>query len=212
MSSKLQILLADDHPLFLAGVKNALQQFEILDVVAECNNGQQVLETLQQQVVDVAVLDLNMPFLNGAEVAAHIHLQHPGVKVVFLTMYQPPDFRLVRQKYPHALGYVLKNSGSEVLFEAITAAGRGVAYLDPRMKVTMPVREEDMPLTDIRLSKREKEIIRLIVLGKTNKEIADALFVSELTIKTHRKNIYHKMEVHNLGLLILKVQKLGILQ
>lgn len=211
MSEKIKVLLADDHPMFIAGVKNALQQYDNLDIVAECTDGRQVLTLLQEQPVDVAVLDVNMPEAGGVEVARIIQQQFPDTGVVFLTMYQPAEINPVSFRHPYALGYVLKNSGSEVLYQAILKASTGERFLDPRLSAIVGAEQSAHCAETIKLSNREKEIIKAIMLGKTNKEIGDALFVSELTVKTHRKNIYNKLSVNNTSMLILKVQQMGIL-
>lgn len=211
MSEKIKVLLADDHPMFIAGVKNALQQYDNLEIVAECTDGRQVLALLHKQPVDVAVLDVNMPEASGVEVARIIQQQFPDTGVVFLTMYQPAEINPVSFRHPYALGYVLKNSGSEVLYQAILKAGAGERFLDPRLSAIVGAEQSTHRAETIKLSNREKEIIKSIMLGKTNKEIGDALFVSELTVKTHRKNIYNKLSVNNTSMLILKVQQMGIL-
>lgn len=203
-------MLADDHPMFLEGVSNALRQFAQLQVVAECTDGHSVEAYLRKHPVDVAVLDINMPGPNGIELCRSIRQHYPHTKVVFLTMHLPSAVGNEVFFLPYTHGYVLKNSGSQVLFQAITAAFHGQQYVDPKLQETFLAPENGAPPAGIRLSSREKQIIRLIIEGKGNKEIAGELFLSELTVKTHRKNVYQKLDVNNVAGLLQAVRKLGI--
>lgn len=210
MKQLIKLLLADDHPMFLEGVKNALQKFEHLQVVAECTDGDAVEKYISQYPVDVAVLDVNMPVKNGLVLAKLIRKEFPHVKIVFLTMYHPAALSTESLYSPYTQGYVLKNSGSDVLRQAIEAAHAGKVYLDPKLKDILQLPPTDFLPSSIKLSSREKEIIKLILQGKGNREMAEQLYISELTIKTHRKNIYNKLEVKNVAELMQAVSKLGI--
>ena len=203
------MLLADDHPMFLEGVRNALSTFEDIDLVALCTDGDKVLETIKGVPVDVAVLDINMPLQNGIALAKIIRNEYTHIKVVFLTMYHPSILgNEVTSNY--ALGYVLKNSGSEVLYAAIQSAFKGQRYTDPKLKEAMPAEAQEIFPEAIKLSQREKEIIKLVVEGKGSKEIADILFLSELTIQTHRKNINRKLGVNNVPALLVRIRGLDL--
>lgn len=210
MNQQIKVLLADDHPMFIEGVKNALGKFEHIQVVAECTDGDAVIGYIMNEPVDVAILDVNMPGRNGMDLAMQIHREYAHIKVVFLTMYHPSAIGPEMLGSPYIDGYVLKNSGSLVLCEAIDAVYKGERYLDPKLKdiIELPLRDR-LPST-VKLSNREKEIIRLISEGMGNKEIAQKLFLSELTIKTHRKNIYQKLDVNNVGGLLQKVRGLDL--
>jgi DNA-binding NarL/FixJ family response regulator len=210
MKQRIKLLLADDHPMFLEGVRNALQQFDHLQIVAECTDGDAVEDYISQHPVDVAVLDVNMPGKNGIVLSKIIRKDYPHTKVVFLTMYHPGALAKENLYSPFAHGYVLKNSGSAVLCEAIESAYSGTTYLDPRLKDLVQLPPTDFIPTNIKLSSREKEIIKLVLQGKGNREIAEKLFLSELTIKTHRKNINQKLEVKNAVELVQTVNRLGI--
>jgi DNA-binding NarL/FixJ family response regulator len=158
----------------------------------------------------VAVLDVNMPGRTGLELARLIRKEYPHVKVVFLTMYHPAALTAEALYSPFTQGYVLKNSGSHILCEAVEAAYGGQVYLDPKLKDVIQLPPADFLPSPIKLSSREKEIIKLILQGKGNREMAEQLFISELTIKTHRKNIYNKLEVKNVAELIQVVNKKGV--
>jgi len=210
MKQLIKLLLADDHPMFLEGVRNALQKFEHLQVVAECTDGHAVETYISQHPVDVAVLDVNMPGKNGLELAKLIRKEYGHIKVVFLTMYHPAALDADALYSPFTNGYVLKNSGSHILCEAIEAAYTGQVYLDPRLKEIVKLPPTEFLPSHIKLSSREKEIIKLVLQGKGNREMAEQLFISELTIKTHRKNIYNKLEVKNVAELIQAINKKGV--
>ncbi len=210
MKQLIKVLIADDHPMFLEGVRNALHQYQHLHIVAECTDGDAVEDFISRQPVDVAVLDVNMPGKNGIELSKIIRKDFPHTRVVFLTMYHPGALAKENLYTPFAHGYVLKNSGSAVLVEAIEAAYGGATYLDPRLKDVVQLPPADFMPSPVKLSSREKEIIRLVLQGKGNREIAEQLFLSELTIKTHRKNINQKLEVKNAMELVQTVNRLGI--
>lgn len=210
MKQLIKLLLADDHPMFLEGVRNALQKFEHLQIVAECTDGDSVEAYLSQHPVDVAVLDVNMPGKNGLELAKLIRNAFPHVKVVFLTMYYPAALATEALYSPFSQGYVLKNSGSNILCAAVEAAYAGQVYLDPKLKDVIELPPIDFLPSSVKLSSREKQIIKLIFQGKGNREMAEDLFISELTIKTHRKNIYTKLEVKNVAELMQVINKKAI--
>jgi DNA-binding NarL/FixJ family response regulator len=210
MKQLIKLLLADDHPMFLEGVRNALQKFEHLQIVAECTDGHAVEAYLSQHPVDVAVLDVNMPGKNGLELAKLIRKEYAHVQVVFLTMYHPAALNTEALYSPFANSYVLKNSGSHILCEAIEATHAGQVYLDPKLKDSIKLPPAGFLPSSVKLSSREKEIIKLILQGKGNREMAEQLFISELTIKTHRKNIYNKLDVKNVAELIGAVNKMGV--
>lgn len=208
MTQRIKVLLADDHPMFLDGVRNALLQFPHIEVIAECTSGEEVLAFIEKHPVDVAVLDVNMPVHNGVGLSKIIYKDYSHIKVIFLTMYHPSAIGngYVHNQFTH--GYVLKNSGSQVLSQAIEAVYAGSRFLDPKLQDYVPREMMDSLTPDPKLSKREKEIIKMIADGKGNKEIAEVLFLSELTIKTHRKNIYQKLAVNNVAALIQKTRNL----
>ena len=209
MTKRIRVLLADDHPMFLDGVGNALSVFEDIVLVAQCTDGAAVLDCINTLPVDVAVLDINMPSLNGIALAKNIKKDFSHIKVVFLTMYHPSALGNDGANASAAMGYVLKNSGSQVLYAAIQSAFKGERYLDPKLKETVSGVNELLP-DSVKLSRREKEIIKLVGEGKGNKEIADTLFLSELTIKTHRKNIYQKLGVNNVAALMVRMRRLDL--
>lgn len=203
------MLLADDHPMFLDGVRNALSTFEDIELVALCTDGDAVLDFIDKVPVDVAVLDINMPLQNGIALAKSIRNEYSHIKVVFLTMYHPSTLGNEGINN-YALGYVLKNSGSQILYAAIQSAFKGQRYIDPKLKDVVPNETHEIFPDAIKLSRREKEIIKLVVEGRGSKEIADILYLSELTIQTHRKNINRKLGVNNVAALMIRIRGLDL--
>lgn len=189
MKQLIKLLLADDHPMFLEGVRNALQKFEHLHIVAECTDGDAVEAFLGQHPVDVAVLDVNIPGKNGLELAKLIRKAYPHVKVVFLTMYHPAALATEALYSPFSQGYVLKNSGSHVLCEAVEAAHAGRVYLDPKLKELVQLPPTDFLPSPVRLSSREKEIIKLILQGRGKlyrvlQQLLDEAIYQQFVLKT----------------------------
>ena len=164
--------------------------------------GDKVMDAVAQFFPDVVLLDVNMPGKNGLDICREIKIKWPNIKTMLLTMYMPSDVGLQAETQP-ADAYVLKNSGSEILLTALTEILSGNRFYDPAIR-TINNHSNDHFANKLKLSSREKEILQLIIAGSSNKEIATTLFLSELTIKTHRKNIMSKMGAHNLAELLRK--------
>jgi DNA-binding NarL/FixJ family response regulator len=162
----------------------------------------EMFSLLRQHPIDFLLLDINLPPYNGLELLTKIKEEYRGLKIMILSMYQPSDIGLNLANFKGD-AYVLKISGKNILEEALEGMKKGELYLDPNIIVAHTF--EDSFTQQLRLTKREKEIISLIAIGKTSKEIAEALFVAELTIKTHRKNIGKKLGTKNVADLILKM-------
>ncbi|HMQ00567.1 MAG TPA: response regulator transcription factor [Cyclobacteriaceae bacterium] len=195
--SKVKVLLADDHAIVLEGLRAVLSTDEDLDVVAELGNGQEVLDYLESNTADVAVLDINMPRMDGLSCAKMIKSKYPQVKVVILTMYSQKSF--VEEIIKIGVeGCLLKNNTGKELTEAIHRVAEGRNYYD-RIKTFVSESEEIAPF---KFSEREIEIIRHLARGCSALEIADKLFISENTVKTHKKNIMRKASVHSTAQLI----------
>lgn len=200
MKKPVRLLLVDDHPFFTEGVANVLKSNSGYTVVGAVDNGLEVLKAIETLEPDVVILDINLPSVNGIELFAQIKQFRPAVKVMMLSMYMPGSIRFD----PFREGvdaYVIKNSGKDVLLEALETLSAGDRFMDPAIQ---PANDHsaDSFVQSLRLSSREKEILRLLKLGFTNRQIAAELYISELTVKTHRKNIMAKLDVRNLAELI----------
>lgn len=194
--------ITDDHVLFAEGLSNIISGSSDLQLSFVAASAPEMFSLLRQHPIDFLLLDINLPPYNGLELLAKIKEEYRGLKIMILSMYQPSDIGLNLANFKGD-AYVLKISGKNILEEALEGMKKGELYLDPNIIVAHTF--EDSFTQQLRLTKREKEIISLIAIGKTSKEIAEALFVAELTIKTHRKNIGKKLGTKNVADLILKM-------
>lgn len=192
-----KILIADDHQLFNDGIKMMLSPEDNLQIVGQVFTGKDVMDAIHRLSPDVVLLDINMPHLNGLDVAAQIMQHHQSVKVIILTMYNDRKFVEDCQKMG-VQGYILKNSGVDEVIMAIEAVVANKKYYDPKLtkSTTANQHTDDFFMKQFQLTKREIEIIGLIGKSYTNEEIADKLFLSIATVKTHRNNINLKLGIN----------------
>jgi DNA-binding NarL/FixJ family response regulator len=199
---KYSIGITDDHLLFAEGISNMITNREDLSLSFVAATVTEMFAFLRQSPVDFLLLDVNLPPFNGLELLPQLKQEHKEMKIMILSMYQPADIGLDLTNFKGD-AYVLKISGKHILEEAFEAMSKGIIYLDPN--IIYQKTQEDAFTQQLRLTKREKEIISLIASGKTSKEIAGLLFLSELTIKTHRKNISEKLGTKNVVNLLSKI-------
>lgn len=202
---KINIGLVDDHLLFAEGIGNMLSEKPELNISFITSSAAELFDLLSVNQIDILLLDINMPPLNGMTLIPKLKKEYPHMKIMVLTMYQPMDIGLDMKQF---IGdaYVLKISGKQILEEAFSQLLSNQVYIDPNI-VVYPAKL-DVNSQKVKLTKREIEIVRLIVSGKTTKDIAQELYLSELTIKTHRKNISEKMDSKGLADLIAKTKDL----
>jgi len=196
----INILIADDHQLLIDGIKTTLQDVQDINVIAEANNGYQVLEKLEiQKDVDVILMDINMPKLDGLDCTKQVSKRFPEVKVIALSQYDEKRFvkRMIKNG---AFGYLLKDSDRDTLVEAIKKVHSGEKYFCDRLSMRLANLELKMGNTKSlfpKLSVREKEIISLICKEHSTQEIAEKLFISFHTVESHRANLMLKAGVKN---------------
>lgn len=200
---KVKVLLADDHQMFLDGLASLLSQLNDVEVIATVNSGREALEKLTTLSPHLAILDINMPVMNGLETARKIKERYPEIKILGLTMEN--DLQLVTGMLEAgASGYILKNTGKAELELAIRQVLKGEPYLSQTISNQLAqnllrnFHQKDQPEDVLSsLTERELEILKLIALEHSNTEIADLLFISPKTVETHRKNLMRKIEVKN---------------
>jgi len=201
---KIKVLLVDDHIIIRDGIKFMLRKEASIDVVAEANNGREAIAYLENNAsdIDVVLLDINMPELNGIDAAEIITKRFKNIKILALTMHAEESYILSMLK-AGSLGYILKESSKESLVIAINTVAAGNKYYSNEVSVTMinSLMKEDKP-KKTEISKREEEVLELIVKGLTNIEIATELNISNRTVETHRRNILHKLDVRNTAELV----------
>jgi NarL family two-component system response regulator LiaR len=205
----IRVALVDDHRVVRQGLHSFLESFPDLSVVGEASSGEEALAYLEAWQPDVLVMDLLMPGgMDGIETTRRVRELRPHAHIVALTSYTD-DARVVAALRAGAVGYVRKDARPEVLLASIRAAAHGQSLLDPAVagavfhQLHRPTLEED-------LTEREREVLRQVALGRSNREIADALVVSQETVKTHVANILSKLELENRTQVIIYALKHGM--
>jgi two-component system response regulator NreC len=209
---KIKVLLVDDHQIILDGIKSLLENTDDVQVVATANNGNEALNTLKLLTVDVILMDIDMPGLNGIDATRQIHEKYKGVKVIMLTMHS--ESSMIKNLIEiGAYGYLVKNSSKEELLDAIYKVAKGEKYFSSEVTMSL-LNPEKSKTSDIKIdfTQREIEIIQLLADGLTNKEIGDKLFISHRTVDTHRTNIMKKVGVSNVAGLISFAIKNGLVE
>ena len=195
----LKILLVDDHEVVRLGIKALLSNYPEYEVVAEASNADEAVATAIEYKPDVIIMDIRLPGKSGIDATKEIIEAEPDTKVIMLTSYAEDDL-LFDAINAGAYGYILKQIGSDDLINALDAIGRGEALLDPALtqKVFRRVREASRKATDeafASLSDQELRILALISEGKTNKEIASDIFLSEKTVRNYVSSILSKLNL-----------------
>lgn len=207
---KTRIAIVDDHKLFREGIKRILDFEESFDVVAEGSDGTEVMAIMDQHQVDVFIIDINMPNMNGVTATKALLEKHPDAKVIILSIHDDESY-VTHVLKVGARGYLLKEMDSDTLIEAIKVVTKGGCYLHP--KITHNLVEEFRRLSlkeqlfksrevEVRrplhlLTRRECEVLQMLADGKSNRAIGEALFISEKTVKNHVSNILQKLEVND---------------
>jgi DNA-binding NarL/FixJ family response regulator len=189
----MRVLIADDHPLILAGIKQALEADQGFEVVAETQVGSQVLPLVSQTKPDLALLDMRMPEMDGLTCLDRIREQHPRVKVVILSVSTDPE--LIQSILNRgASAYIVKSVNLQDLPSALRQALEGTVY----SAVGLPEKAvEDEAAKAVGLTERETTILKALARGLSNEAIGKELWVAEQTVKFHLTNIYRKLEVSN---------------
>ena len=205
----MKILLVDDHKLIRDAIFSYLENDAEFDVIGQVSNGQEAIDFLEQQPIDVVMMDINMPVMDGVASTEAIVKKWPEVKVLALTMMS--DNQHIKQMMnAGALGYILKNCTEEEVKEALKTVNGGDTYYSSEVTETVmasmmkrkPMKTSHM-VVDIPLTEREKEVLRLIIKEYSNQEIADELFISPRTVDAHKRNLLEKTGSKNIAGLVL---------
>jgi DNA-binding NarL/FixJ family response regulator len=203
---KIRILVVDDHPVLRDGVAAIVQNQVDMEMVGEARNGAEAVERFRALRPDVTLMDLQMPGMNGVDAITAIRAEYPGARIIVLTTYAG-DVQAVRALKAGALGYLLKNSLRTELIDAIRDVHRG------QRRVQRDVADEiALHVVDEALTEREIAILRLVAIGKANKQIGAELGLSEETIKGHLKNIFSKLDVADRTHAVTLAARRGIIE
>jgi two-component system, NarL family, response regulator NreC len=213
---KTRILLADDHKLMRSGLKALIEQQADLTVVGEADDGRQAVALAASLKPDLLVMDIGMPNLNGIEAALQITQANPATGIVILSMHSDESY-VLRSLKAGAKGYLLKDSAESDLIRAVHAVAGGKSFFSPAVSkvllddyVRKLQRSGAEDAYDL-LTPREREILQLIVEGKSNKDVANLLNLSVYTVETHRSNIMEKLNLRGIPELILYAVRKGII-
>ncbi len=190
----MRLLLADDHPLLLDGLRHILSDLPDTTLLPSVSNGRQLLDVLHYQAVDLVILDLNMPGVDGLTALRQIRHQFPAIRVIVFTSYHQTTY-IREAKALGAAGYLLKTTDAGTLKAVIQAVAGGQEWfpaVPTGAGTAAPIPADDAFLQKYQLTRRETDIIRLIAAGLTTRQISGQLFISEFTVNAHRRNIARK--------------------
>jgi DNA-binding NarL/FixJ family response regulator len=218
MKSPIRILLVDDQALFREGLRILLSSQPDFEVVAEAANGEEALRQATIFRPDVILMDLRMPVLDGVSATRRLHELYPLSRIIALTTFDDDEY-IFEGLRAGAYGYLLKDVPSQKLFEAVYAANRGEYFLMPSVTARVMAEFSRLPRNQpvqtssnhIPLSEREKQILKMVARGASNKEIAEELVIAEGTVKNHLSNIFDKLDARDRMQAVLKSKELGII-
>ena len=204
MMEKIRIIIADDHQLFRNGLKILLNAFPEFEVTGEASNGVEFLKILKNTKADVALMDINMPEMDGIDATREGLKINPEIKIIALSMYGEEEY-YYKMVDAGAKGFLLKDSDISEVKEAILTIVKGGSYFSQELlyHVIQKIKHREHESKTSNLSKREKEILLNICEGYSNQEIADTLFISKRTVDKHRANLLGKTNSKNTASLIL---------
>jgi two-component system response regulator NreC len=209
----IRLIVADDHVVMREGLVALLNDEPDLRVVGQASNGREALDLIRQHQPDIALLDISMSDMSGLEVASQSATFAPQVKILFLTMHEEDAFFFAALRVG-ASGYVLKGAPSRELLNALRAVHAGGVFLTPSLAGALVhdyLADRRSSLAHEQLTPREREIVVLICRGLSNRAIAEQLTLAVDTVKTHRKHIYEKLDVHSRASLLEYARGQGLL-
>ena len=208
MSEKIKVMLVDDEQLIRSGLKIMLETYPDIDVIHQAGNGREAFECCKIEVPDVVLMDIRMPVSTGIEGTKLIKEAYPEVKIVMVTTFQDTEYIVEAMQYG-ASGYLLKDSSYEAIYDGIKVALSGKVVMDATvseklvMQPKAPTTIEKTDISSFGLTEREIELIRLVSQGLNNKEISEALFLSEGTVKNNISTILSKLALRDRTQLVI---------
>jgi DNA-binding NarL/FixJ family response regulator len=214
MEANLRVMIVDDHEIFRKGLAMVINKAKNAKVVAEAGNGQEFLDVIEKEKVDLVFMDIEMPVMNGIEATKTALQKYPQMKIVALSMFGEEEY-LQQMVDAGVKGFLLKNIGKDDLYRAMQLISEGKNYYSEELlsfftrKYIQPPKQE---VSDINLTKRELEILQLIAEGLTDSEIADKLFISQRTVNGHRASLIAKTGSRNTVNLLTYAIRNGLVQ
>lgn len=204
---KINILIVDDHPMVLEGMNSLLSKFNYVNIAGIATNAFEAMNIIKKSAVQVAIVDINLPDINGIELTKKIKTEYPDIKVLAMSTYKERSY-ISQMIQNGASGYLVKSASKEEIEEAILSAYEGKLYLS--MDINAVDVNASLQTQLPAISTREKEVLGLIADGLTNHQIAAQLFISLHTVESHRKNLLIKFEANNTATLIKLAVKYNI--
>lgn len=219
MLSPIKVAIADDHKIFRSGVINTLTPYDNINVVFEAEDGEHLLQIMQEQQPDVILMDLKMPKMDGIQATIKVKEKYPQVKVIILTMYEDDNF-IVHLVENGANAYLLKNSEPEEIYEAICTTFEKGFYFNENVnlallkKVLHKNKQQFKPTfkNEVQLTDRELEVLKLICNEFTTQEISEQIFLSPRTVEGLRQKLLEKLNVKNTVGLVLYAFRNGLIE
>lgn len=205
---KIKVIVVDDHPMVIEGMRAMLQQIGFVELCAAANNAFTAIEKVQECSPDLVITDINMPEISGIELTAKLKKEYPQLKVIGMSTFNERSY-ISQMIQGGADGFLVKSASKEEIEKAISSVIDGQMYLS--VDINMNPQEKKALKNQPVLTRREKEVLHLIADGLTNPQIAEKLFISLNTVDTHRKNLLAKFETNNTASLIKLAGKAGMI-
>ena len=206
--NRIKVLIVDDHPMVLEGMRSMLTQINFVDIVGTAANAYEAIELIKAAAPDIVITDINMPEISGIELTLKIKKEFPEIKVIAMSTFKERSY-ITQMIQNGASGYLIKSASKEEIEEAILSVHEGKLYMSLDISLSAFDKQEinNVPI----LSSREKEVLDLIADGFTNPQIAEKLFLSLHTVDSHRKNPLTKFGINNTASLIKLAAKYNML-
>ena len=195
-----RVFIVDDHPMVIAGLNTLLKELPGIQVAGSCGNAVDTIPFLRKNQVDIILMDINLPDINGIELCKKVKKEFPSVRVIAISTFSDRGY-ITRMIDSGASGYLIKSASAAEIATALHTVKEGRLYLSLSMEQLLQT-GSSMAGAIPALTRREKEILQLIADGLTNNQIAEQLFISQLTVDSHRKNLLTKFGVNNTAMLI----------
>lgn len=207
-TDKIKLLIVDDHPMVLEGLRAMLQQIPFVELIATANNAYEAIEHIEKLQPQMVLTDINMPEISGIELAKKIKANFPEIKIIGMSTFNERSY-ITQMIQSGADGYLVKNAGKEEIEKCLLSVDEGKMYLSVDVNLNPTERKElsEIPV----LSSREKEVLLLIAEGFTNQQIAEKIFVSPYTVDSHRKSLMTKLGANNTAVLIKQAAKFNFI-